>query len=308
MAKTADRENKLMKLKKDETERFVQELKRINETLKKDEERSKYEEEFSRDLLRAAGINTDRIEAFEKEQAKRTAEEVEKERESLMGGRYNLAETNSKAAVAYEIASQIGSIILPPYTGTLKASNESLLDGMKGEKDGDNSLTPDNPGDINLSAKNSGNGVFAFGGYILYGAEYDLWYTFVPPSTGTYQIRPTLDFHGFYMLKADDKWWNSKHAEVELHLLIDVYQYNWIGKQKYMVVDERKTNGKKNERVDETHSFSHYADLASGDIAVILVRLKMEARAKGNGSYAEINFELGSANYIRPIMLTALHI
>jgi len=144
-------EGKIMKLKREEERRVVKEMARLRKIRDEDNERSKYEEEFSKDLLKSSGVDTNRIEAFEREQAERTANEVEKERAALMGERSVLAEYHGRRAVAYEIASSTDAIVLPPFTGTLVATNEGLLEGIQGDKDEDNtSITPDNPEDINL--------------------------------------------------------------------------------------------------------------------------------------------------------------
>jgi hypothetical protein len=298
-------------LKEARRERFAIDLKLAKEELDRQREKSKYDEELAKDILRASGIDTDRIEEIEREESERYSEYLKELRPKLIERPSERPELLHNQAVMTTFSSYTDSIILPPFTAEVLVSDRTYLDGIDGkEEEKDISITPDNPGDINLKVTHEGDGTFGtiIGGMIVPYVDYDLWYTFVPPSTGTYQIKSSLDFHGFYILKSNDKWWNSKSAFVRLSVNLDVNQQFWQGKMEHKVIDIEKSNVDKYQIFDETRQFITYAELVGGDSTVVLVNIELVAGADGNGSYAEINFADGNGNYIQPNLLTAVHL
>lgn len=296
-------------LKVRESQRFREEMDRQTAALRAEKRLRDGDERLTRELLRGGGIDVGRIEEEEREQAENTRAFVEKLRAERLIGHETLADHYRRRTLAFEFGTVTGGHLLPPFTANVRASNEVLLDSITGTEEDDGTVTPDDPDVLDLAAKDDGEGVFGFFGHIIPIIQADVYYGFVPTETGTHQISPSIDFHGFYTVKADDKFWNSKSAEVRLNVEVGAEQYGrWQSWESTRVLRERKTNGTRSERLDETKSFTSKAELAKGDGVVVLVRISMTAAADGNGSFAEIDFAAGSANYIRPLTMTVQHL
>ena len=57
--------------------------------------------------------------------------------------------------------------------------------------------------------------------------------------------------------------------------------------------------------IDNGGGFDTQAVLRANDPTWFLVRLELSVEAEGDGSYAEVNFSDGVANFIRPLVLFA---
>ncbi len=312
MKKISELNNHVQSLKSARREKLALDLKLARAEQEGKREKFKYEEELVRDILRASGVDTDRIEQFEREEAERYSKYLEELRPKLIERQNNRPELINNQSVMTTFASYTDSIILPPFSAEVLVSDRIYLDEIDGEEEeNDLSKSPDNPGDIKLKVAQKGDGVFGtpdwLGGILVPFVEYDLYYTFVPPTSGTYQIKSSLDFHGFYILKANDKWWNFKSAFVNLSVNMDVNQHFWQGKTEHKIIDIEKSNVDTYQIFDEARQITTYADLVGGDSATVLVNIHLNAGADGNGSYAELNFSDGSGNFIHPNLLTAVH-
>jgi hypothetical protein len=83
------------------------------------------------------------------------------------------------------------------------------------------------PGNIDLwdSCSGSGSGIFGTGaceGTLIM----DWWFTYVAPANQFYGHTIWVPFHGFYILYADDGFWDSKEAHARIDLAAVGYQYN----------------------------------------------------------------------------------
>lgn len=137
-------------------------------------------------------------------------------------------------------------------------------------------------------------------------APHDLVFTFIPAQNGAYNLNAVLAFHGFYILRADDGWLTHKYAEVTLNVSMNVHQYQAdLGWQSFpSPLHQNKDNANELDSYDQTKFFDVNANLRGGDAVVVTVRLTVEAVASGSGSYAEINFADGTANYAQPLFLS----
>jgi hypothetical protein len=125
------------------------------------------------------------------------------------------------------------------------------------------------------------------------------WYfRYTPPTNKFYAIKPYVNFNGFYITKANDKWYNCKYARSRVQMKVNAYQYNWKGEQVWTVLDSSDDNINVNRRFDTTRTVNYTALLARGDSVLIQVRVGLYAYAKGSGSYSELNFSTGAANKI----------
>jgi len=173
-----------------------------------------------------------------------------------------------------------------PYYGVLHGSNGTVV--WQGY----------NPGNIDLwdSASGGGSGIFGTGA-----AEFtfymDWWFSYVPTANRNYAHTIYVPFHGFYILYADDGFWDSKEARARIDLSAAGYQYNWKAGGSTNVFDMGSQNINANDRFDGWRTM-YYSDLLGADRAYLRVTAAFNVYARGGGSQAQLNFSDGNANYM----------
>lgn len=123
-------------------------------------------------------------------------------------------------------------------------------------------------------------------------ATWAFWYK--PNRSKFYSIRPRFEFNGFYIAKADDKWYNCKNAQVKVSAQTNVYQYNWKGLSSVDLVNINRNNVNLNKRLDDTRYTNYTALLGKDDWALVVCKVKLYVRAQGGGSYAKADFAAGA--------------
>lgn len=173
-----------------------------------------------------------------------------------------------------------------PYYGVLHGSDGSIY--WQGA----------NPGDINLSdyANGSGSGLFGTGA-ASFTVYMDWWFRYLAPQNRNYGHTIWVPFHGFYVVEADDGFWDSKQAHARIDLSAVGYQYNWKAAGGTNVIDIGDDNIKVNDRLDGWRTM-YYADLLGADWAYLRVTASFYVYARGGGSKAQLNFADGNANKI----------
>lgn len=147
-------------------------------------------------------------------------------------------------------------------------------------------------------ASGGGSGLFGTGAASnTQWVEFGFW--FRPAVTKVYSIIPTVVFRGYYIVKADDSWYDSKEARAHVNIWVNAYQYNWKGWSTHNVMSVGGDNINVTNRLDTNRSVYHSALLAAGDWAFIRVVVEMYVYARGGGSYAELNFAAGTGNYLQ---------
>ena len=117
-----------------------------------------------------------------------------------------------------------------------------------------------------------------------------------------------LAFHGFYVLRSDDSWYNCRSAQVQLKARMNVRQYVDFGWKDFpLLIDREEDNAEEVTTYDRTGFFDYTAVLKAGDPVVVTFKGIVDASARGGGAYAELNFEAGTANYIEPLLLSVNH-
>ena len=128
-----------------------------------------------------------------------------------------------------------------------------------------------NPGVIKLweACNGSGSGIFGTGacsGTLVM----DWWFTYKAPQDRNYAHTIWVPFHGFYILYADDGFWDSKEAHARIDLSAVGYQYNYKGTGSTNVFDLDSQNINANDRIDGWHTM-YYSDLLGADQAYLRV-------------------------------------
>lgn len=134
-------------------------------------------------------------------------------------------------------------------------------------------------------------------------------FTFTPATTANYEMTAVLAFHGFYILRSDDSWYNCRNAKVKLTVSMNAHQYTDIGKKNFpALIDRDEDNVEEVTTYDRTNFFDYTTVLKAGDPVIVTVIGTLDANARGGGAYAELNFEAGTANYIEPLLLSVLQV
>jgi hypothetical protein len=185
------------------------------------------------------------------------------------------------------IAPQISGSWLTPYYATYHGSDGTVY--WQGY----------NPGNFDVRDWASGAGSGLFGtGAASFTVYVDWWFTFTTDTSRFYSHNIYVPFNGFYIVRSDDGFWDSKEAHVRIDLSAQGYQYNWKPSSSTNVLDIDSQNINVNDRFDGWRTM-YYSDLlGGGDAAYVRVTSSFYVYARGGGSYAELNFSDGAANYI----------
>jgi len=173
-----------------------------------------------------------------------------------------------------------------PYYGTLHGSDGSVY--WQGY----------NPGNIDLSdyANGSGSGIFGTGA-ASFTVYMDWWFTYRAPENRNYAHTIQVPYHVFYIIYADDGFWDSKEAHARIDLSAVGYQYNYKAGGSSNVFDIDSQNINVNDRFDGYRTI-YYSDLLGADQAYLRVTSSFYVYARGGGSTAQLNFSDGAANYM----------
>jgi hypothetical protein len=173
-----------------------------------------------------------------------------------------------------------------PYYGTLHGSDGTVY--WQGY----------NPGNIRIWDTASGGGSGLFGtGAGSFTTYMDWWFTYRPSEDRNYANTIQVPFNGFTIVQADDGFWDSKEAHIRIDLSTAGYQYNWKAGTSTNVLDIDGQNINQNDRFDGWRT-AYYSDLLGADQAYLRVTASMYVYARGGGSFAELNFNDGTANYL----------
>ncbi|MFT3935338.1 MAG: hypothetical protein QM726_17060 [Chitinophagaceae bacterium] len=226
----------------------------------------------------------DQQEQLHKDATDATAAWVEEARAKLRST--TPASENGKGFNPEQIPAERAIGFFKPYYGTLHGS------------DGKVSWQGYNPGNIDLSdfANGGGSGLFGTGAgsFTVY---MDWWFTFRAPENRNYAHTIYVPMHGFYILKSDDGFWDSKEAHARIDLSAIGYQYNYKANATTNVFDIDSQNINVNDRFDGTRVM-YYSDLLGADTAYLRVTASFYVYARGGGSTAQLNFASGAANYV----------
>lgn len=264
-----------------------------------EKEREKLSQE-RRAILSEIGIDTDKLDAKEKAEEKRLEKFLLEARPKFVDRDpefdFRLREQALRAAFfsrfGWSQARLLGADLLSP--------NIASLEGVEGEVSNPGAWLY-KPEKVEVMEDATGHGWgcgpagLALHPFYTMGGWY---YSWIPPKTGTYSILAGQEFHGFYILQANKGFFNCKRASVLAYAEFELHQYFDRGSRKRTVIDKEGQNISETGFLDGSlvWSFSEY--LRGGDQVLIYVFFNVLAEADGSGSYAEINFMAGNANYV----------
>lgn len=117
---------------------------------------------------------------------------------------------------------------------------------------------------------------------------------FRPTQSRFYTINPRFVFNGYYIAKANDKWYNCKNAKVRITAETQAYQYNWKHSDGVNLINISSGNININKRLDDVRYTNYSALLGKDDWAAVVCRVRLYVRAQGGGSYAKNDFSTGA--------------
>lgn len=297
-------EGEFRRLRKSVLDEYESELERAGEELVAQAKSHKLKQRETRRVLAESGIDVNKLDSLEEVQEEQLNELLQRVRPRFVDRAPAFDVSLRDRTVRSTFYSHLGWSQASLLGADLLASDLNALANVEGEVG--------NPGvwfydasqvkDLQAIAKGSGWGCWAYG-HVPYANKVFWWYGWIPPVTGTYRIWGSIDYHGFYILYADDCWYNCKNAEVHAYTDVDVHQYFWRGRREARVIDKGDGNISESSVLSGTKSWSFYEELGGGDAVWLKVSFAIDVDARGGGSYAELNFANGKANYLdAPIM------
>ncbi len=246
---------------------------------------------------KAAGMDVDKLDAFHQEQADAHAKDLDQIKKKYA------ARAEEPKVIAPDVtrARSLASALHPEDARELVPAWAAVYSS----KDPDDKLAGGTGTDIpNPSivdawcwASGGGNGWFGSGaGEYRVTVDWGYWY-FVP-TTKFYGITTHDAFRGFYIVRSFDDWWISAYSRAVVTMRTNVWQYNWKGWSGVNVLDVGGDNIDVNQRFDTDRHFYSTALLAGGDWAFVQSRIELYVYARAGGSYSELNFATGAANYL----------
>jgi hypothetical protein len=257
-------------------------------------EYEKKKEEIGRMELAELGLQMEAPEHRDNEENEVAFQEIERVRREMIEMPPR-AEDFEVLGLDESVLADSNAIELPLVGRELYASSPEFLTEVDGEV-GPISAVPWNPHTSNPWCWARGGGWWSSYSYTIYST---FWFYFYPSASRYYAVLPQVRYRGFYVLRADDKWWNSKYAQVVTDVRVRAHQYNWKSESVYPVLNHGDDNININWRFDNDRTFYYSFLTGANDLAWIRVMVRIYAYARGSGSYAEINFASGSANYLQ---------
>jgi hypothetical protein len=116
-----------------------------------------------------------------------------------------------------------------------------------------------------------------------------------------YRFSVSAFYSGFGMINSTDTLWNCKYAKVSAWSRANVHQlFSWLGDHGQRIVERYGEFTYQAFPIGELVSFGFYEALEADFEITVRIRVTLAAEAEGGGSYAELNFADGQANYLGP--------
>lgn len=124
-----------------------------------------------------------------------------------------------------------------------------------------------------------------------------LYFAFWPRKNGHVRAYVPYYTRGYYSIYANDKWYNSKEAKIDLDVSVQLHQNYWGGYVKDDVFDRFGDNIHQYGRVDLNRSlYSGSLPIGENKWVIAEVAVRAHVETEGGGSTATLNFR--SPDYI----------
>lgn len=286
---------------------------RAEHEAKRDEARKQRQ----RDFMHAIGTDLGKLDSAAKHDDSAQEEELkaftDQFRPQYLDRHSKRAAEVRSAALRSQVLSESGHTVLPAFASSIFTTDLKAYTGTGTLQPFDGEINngwvfPDDPTNIKIKDTRHYPNALCWDNRQTPFPEFLVDFTFVPATTATYEMTAILAFHGFYVLRVDDSWWNCRAASVKLTTQMNVHQYSDYGWQDTTLIDIEKQNTNEVTSYDRTQFFSYTAALRAGDPVVVTVKGSVQASAHGAGAYAELNFYDGVANYIQPLFVSVIQV
>lgn len=199
--------------------------------------------------------------------------------------------------------------VIPLYATTLLASDLPNLEGNPGEQ-GNPYIFPEDPSKVSIRASWMGSGFAceAEPSPPQSDASAVFWFVFTPFVTTYWHLSAFIDMHGFYTMRAGSDIFGCVKSIVQVTGQIQVNQYGRVDSSPIPVLNlDQSSIDIEFTRIDfaPQRFTGGWFSLAKADPVYVTVVISIHAEAANAGSYSEVNFADGTANYLQPIVLHA---
>lgn len=297
-----DAEQLFRELHEARAKEYEQEVSQWKEMLAREQEQLKVDESEIRESLKRSGVDVDLLDKHAQRAKDDTAAFLREPRARLVDRPSLRGEDFKNRSVLSGLGDGFRTNI-SPYTSAVVAADPGKISHIEGEISG-GWVFPTNPGQINIKDSDSGSGWGCWATAYPPPVTSNVYYYFIPDRTATWELSAITVFHGFYIAKADDGILTCKRAKSRLTARIKAYQYYWQGERTYKLIDINDGDINETRNYDSTQFLWTTAGLRGGDPVLVQLEVWVEAYASGGGSYSEVNFSDGAANYIEPLFLS----
>ncbi|MCK5681568.1 hypothetical protein KAI46_12235 [bacterium] len=125
-----------------------------------------------------------------------------------------------------------------------------------------------------------------------------LYFAFWPGRNGHIRVRIPYITRGWYQIRSNDKWYNSKEAKVDLEMHVKLHQNYWGGHAKKDLFQLSDDNINSNGRIDVDGSF-YSGSIAVGANKWVIAEVAVRARTETEGSGSTARLDFRNPDYVR---------
>ncbi|WP_022853317.1 hypothetical protein [Thermodesulfatator atlanticus] len=145
-------------------------------------------------------------------------------------------------------------------------------------------------------ARGAGLGITDDNDVTVYGKFY---YAFYPRNIGTVRVYVPVTTRGWYQLRSNDKWWNSKEAKARITLQIRLYQNFWGPIKKRRIFSRGGGNISAANRIDRYQSiYSDPMSVGANRWVFAEVTCKLRVETEGSGTLSVLSFRRPDCIYV----------
>ncbi len=145
-------------------------------------------------------------------------------------------------------------------------------------------------------AKGAGLGITDDNDVTVYGKFY---YLFYPRNNGFVRVYVPVAIKGWYQLRSNDKWWNSKEAKARITFQVRLYQNYWGPTKRSHIFNRGGGNISVANRIDRYQSiYSDPLTVGANKWVIAELTCKLRVETEGSGTLSVLSFRRPDCIYI----------
>ena len=137
-------------------------------------------------------------------------------------------------------------------------------------------------------ARGDGLGITDDNDVTVYGR---FFYGFWPRKIGSVRVYVPLITRGWYQIRSNDKWWNSKEAKTEVSFSVRLFQNFWGPVKERRIFRRFGRNINQANRIDQSQSlYSDPMAVGANKWVIAMVTCKLRVETEGSGTLAVLSF------------------